>query len=61
MSLFTMPGLNYNDGSEVRGLLDLVDMRLSFDAEALFDSIDAVGDLASGGDSSASDGGGCGD
>jgi hypothetical protein len=55
--LTTVPGISDSDGSDAAKLLDLADMGLSFDAEALFDSIDAVGDFTSGGDSSSSDGG----
>lgn len=44
-------------------LLDIGDMALEFDVGSLFDSIDAVGDLTSGGDSGSDggDGGGGGD
>ena len=55
--LTTMPGISDNEGSDPGKLLDLADMALSFDFETLFDSIDAVGDFTSGGDSSSSDGG----
>lgn len=46
------------DKVELEQLLDLGDMTLSFDVDALFDGIDAAGDFTSGGDSSSSDGGG---
>lgn len=53
-----MPLDTGEDGrDEVEQLLDFGDMALSFDVEALFDAIDAVGDFTSGGDSSSSDGG----
>jgi hypothetical protein len=61
--LSTASGISDSDGDETGKLLDLADMGLSFDAEAPFDSIDAVGDFTSGGDSSSDggDGGGGGD
>ncbi|MFN7026714.1 MAG: hypothetical protein ACK4QP_19805, partial [Pseudorhizobium sp.] len=57
-------GSGNEGGGEIEDLLDLGGMALSFDVEALLDSIEAVGDFTSGGDSSSSDagdGGGGGD
>jgi len=45
------------EGDAIGKLLDIVDMALSFEFDALFDGIDAVGGFTSGGDSSSSDGG----
>jgi hypothetical protein len=55
--LSTMPGISDDEGNEAEKSLDLADMGLSLGAETLFDSIDAVGDFTSGGDSGSSDGG----
>jgi hypothetical protein len=55
--LSTMPGISDDEGNEAEKSLDLEDMGLSLGAETLFDSIDAVGDFTSGGDSGSSDGG----
>lgn len=42
---------------ELEQILDLGDMALAFEVDALFDGIDAVGDFTSGADSSSSDSG----
>lgn len=53
-----LPIVDEGEGKvDLEQLLDLGDMALEFDIEALFDGIDAVGDFTSGGDSSSSDGG----
>jgi hypothetical protein len=56
--LSTVPGINDDEVSGDGTLVDVADLGLSFNAETLLDSIDAVGDFTSGGDSSLSDGGG---
>ncbi|MFN7026715.1 MAG: hypothetical protein ACK4QP_19810 [Pseudorhizobium sp.] len=53
----TMPGMSEHQGGETGKFLDLSDMALSLDFDALLNSIEAVGDFTSGGDSSSSDGG----
>jgi hypothetical protein len=55
--LFTTTGIGNNDGGEAERFLDIADIEVSLDTATLFDSIDAVGDFTSGGDSSSSDGG----
>ena len=56
MSQMSLDG-GEEDRDQMKLLLDLGDMALSSEIEALFDGIDAVGDFTSGGNSSSSDGG----
>lgn len=57
MPLSTTSGISDDDHGEGDNLLEFADIGLALDAASFFDSIDAVGDFTSGGDSSSSDGG----